>query len=85
MFKSPDSCHKYSPYSFQFVPGFDSNVPVDSMQGLDLGSQQGSNFGHMDQLPHLGPTGNDLNVENLDNMPPPPQNNQMAAWFDTDL
>ena len=67
--------------------------PVDSMQGLDIGSHQGSNYGPM---PDLGTS--DLHFDGLDNNPmgaPAPQpphgagpqhpDNQMAAWFDTDL
>ena len=78
---------------FTFV-GFDQ-VPVDSMQGLEIGSHHGSNYGPMDTtMPELGPSA-DLDFQNLDSsgMHPqqqqPPQHqgdqNQMAAWFDTDL
>ena len=73
-----------------FSGGYESSVPVDSMQGLEIGSHQGSNFGPM---PDLGSS--DLHFDSLDHNPlgtptqshggPPPQDNQMAAWFDTDL
>lgn len=59
--------------------GYDQ-IPVDSMQGLDIGSQHDSNYGPMD----VGPT--ELDFDTLDELPQPPQdNNQVAAWYDTDL
>ncbi|KAE8573655.1 armadillo segment polarity protein isoform X1 [Halyomorpha halys] len=62
-----------------YQPGYDQ-IPVDSMQGLDLGSQHDSNYGPMD----VGP--GDLDFDALDELPQPPQdNNQVAAWYDTDL
>lgn len=71
-------------------PGFDQ-VPVDSMQGLEIGSHHGSNYGPMDTtMPELGPNAN-IDFQSLDNSgmhPAPPHGadqNQMAAWFDTDL
>lgn len=68
---------------FLFV-GYDQ-VPVDSMQGLDIGSHHGgSTYGPMDAMDVGGP-GSDLNFD-LDPLPQPPQdNNQVAAWYDTDL
>jgi hypothetical protein len=73
-----------------FVSGFpDSQVPVDSMQGLEIGSQQGSNYGGPMDMPDLGPS--DLHFDGMENSGMrPAQNehqdqNQMAAWFDTDL
>lgn len=66
--------------------GYDSQVPVDSMQGLDLGSQHGSQYGPMDNL-DIGPHG-DLNFGSLDTSLPPQQggdNPGMTQWFDTDL
>ncbi|XP_064646088.1 catenin beta-like [Lineus longissimus] len=59
----------------------DHGVPVDSMQGLDISSHQGSNYGHMEPLPDLGP-GIDSNLEQMQTGQP---TDQMAAWFDTDL
>ena len=56
------------------------------MQGLDIGSQQGSQFGPMDNL-DIGPHG-DLNFGSLDTSLPPQQggdNPGMTQWFDTDL
>ncbi|GAB1599101.1 catenin beta-like [Argonauta hians] len=63
-------------------------VPVDSMQGLEIGSHQGSGYGPMDNLPDLGPPpADDLNFENLDTGLPAHtgDNNQGMAWYDTDL
>ena len=75
------------------VLGFDG--PMDqSMQGMDMGSHHGSNYGPMDHMdmgppPPPPPQGQDMNFEGMENMPPPPppgqDQNQMAAWFDTDL
>nr|UCC70943.1 armadillo segment polarity protein [Cyrtorhinus lividipennis] len=67
-----------------FQQGYDQ-IPVDSMQGLDIGSQHDSNYGPMDV------TTADLGFDALEELPPqlpphPPQdNNQVAAWYDTDL
>ncbi len=82
----------YVKLCFLFV-GFDGQM--DSMQGMDMGgSQHGSNYGPMDHMdlgppPPPPPQGTDMNYEGMENMPPPPppghDQNQMAAWFDTDL
>lgn len=59
-------------YSHQ---GYDG-VPVEAMQALDI------NEGHYGHAYHNG--GSDINYEN--EVPNPPQdNNQVAAWYDTDL
>jgi len=65
-------------------------VPVDSMQGLEIGGHQNSGYGPMDNIPDLGPPppADDLNFENLDTNLPPPHGgdtNQGMAWYDTDL
>lgn len=52
------------------------------MQGLDINSQGGSNYGTaMDVM------SNPLDeFSHLDELPQPPtDNNQVAAWYDTDL
>ena len=54
------------------------------MQGLEIDSHgPGSNYGP------LGDVGGDstaLDFDHLDDLPQPPQdNNQLAAWYDTDL
>jgi len=60
------------------------------MQGLDLGSQSGNQYGPMDNL-DIGPHG-DLSFGNMDGqgMAPPQQGGDNAPgmgqqWFDTDL
>lgn len=68
--------------------GYDSQLPIDSMQGLDLGSQGGNQYGPMDNL-DIGPHG-DLSFGNMDNsgMPPQGQGDNPGLpqqWFDTDL
>ena len=59
------------------------------MQGLDIGSQHGSNYGPLDNIPDLGPqshSGPDLNFENIEStLPPPPQHDGSHSWYDTDL
>lgn len=70
--------------------GYDPQVPIDSMQGLDIGSQHGSQYGPMDNLPDLGhpQQSGDLNFENLESsLPPQHDGNQPGSmsWFDTDL
>ncbi|TGZ57934.1 Armadillo segment polarity protein [Temnothorax longispinosus] len=60
--------------------GYDQ-IPVDSMQGLEIGG--GSTYGAMDTMDvaHDG-----MSFEHLEELPAPPQdNNQVAAWYDTDL
>ncbi|KAG8301103.1 Catenin beta-1 [Homalodisca vitripennis] len=59
------------------VWGYDQ-VLLDSMQGVDLGSQH-SEYGPMDVTP--GP----LDFDTLEVPPPPPDNQVAAAWYDTDL
>lgn len=61
--------------SRDFFLGYDG-IPVEAMQGLDL------NEGHYGQGYHNG--GSDINYDS--EVPNPPQdNNQVAAWYDTDL
>lgn len=64
-----------------FVTGYDQ-IPIDSMQGLEIGGS--SAYGTMDAMDvaHEG----DLSFDHLEELPAPPQdNNQVAAWYDTDL
>ncbi|CAN8024121.1 unnamed protein product [Ixodes persulcatus] len=77
---------RHNPYSQQ---GYDSQVPIDSMQGLDLGpSQGGHSYTPMDTDMDLDAPG-DLNFDPLDpSLPSPAQQDssgQLAAWYDTDL
>lgn len=72
---------KYTKYIFSRITGYDQ-IPVDSMQGLEIGG--GSTYGAMDTMDvaHEG----DLNFNHLGELPAPPGgNNQVAAWYDTDL
>jgi len=63
-------------------PGYDG-VPVDGMQGLDIGSHPGSTYGGAG-VQEMDMAGSDINFDT--DMPQPPQdNNQVAAWYDTDL
>ncbi|XP_041374475.1 catenin beta-like [Gigantopelta aegis] len=74
-------------YEMQRTPGSFDQVPVDSMQGLEIGSQQGSGYGPIETIPDLGPGSGDLNFENLDSSlhQSGAGDNQGMAWFDTDL
>ncbi|XP_025115491.1 catenin beta-like [Pomacea canaliculata] len=68
-------------------PGGYDQVPVNSMQGLDLGGPgaAGGYSGHMDNLPDLGPA-SDLNFDSIDpNMSGAHGDGAPAMWFDTDL
>lgn len=60
-------------------PGYDG-VPVDGMQGLEIGSHPGSTYGQIQDMD----MGDQMNFDA--DLPQPPQdNNQVAAWYDTDL
>lgn len=64
----------------RFTTGYDG-VPIESLQGLDLNSHHSSNYGGGGEI-------DDENDSESDNerIPNPPQdNNQVAAWYDTDL
>ncbi|XP_037078008.1 armadillo segment polarity protein-like isoform X2 [Pollicipes pollicipes] len=72
-----------------YAQGYDP-VPVASMEGLELGSAgPGSNYGPLDPVgvpaPGSGPP--DMAFDNMADLPPQPprDNNQVAAWYDTDL
>ncbi|KAG8037360.1 hypothetical protein G9C98_005570 [Cotesia typhae] len=65
---------------FLFRSSYDQ-IPIDSMQGLEIG---GSTYGAMDAM-DVGHDP-DLSFDHIDELPAPPQdNNQVAAWYDTDL
>lgn len=69
--------------------GFDLQVPIDSMQGLDLGGQVGhGGYGTLGTDMDLD-SPPDINFDTLEPMlPSPPQDadaTQMAAWYDTDV
>ncbi|XP_052562172.1 armadillo segment polarity protein isoform X3 [Culex pipiens pallens] len=91
-----------------FQQGYDT-LPIDSMQGLEIGGggsggqnggpQQQNGGGPVGPPPSGQPTSpyamdmdvgemdaSELTFDHLDVMPSPPQdNNQVAAWYDTDL
>ncbi|XP_074041268.1 armadillo segment polarity protein isoform X1 [Leptinotarsa decemlineata] len=75
---SVHSSHGGRPYQQQ---GYDQ-IPLD-MQGLEIGSHAGgSNYSTLDAM-DVADADADLN---FDQLPTPPQdNNQVAAWYDTDL
>lgn len=65
---------------FNIFLGYDT-LPIDSMQGLEICSQQESNCSPLD-------VANDIDFGRLGDLPlpePPQDNNQVAAWYDTDL
>ncbi|CAL1291295.1 unnamed protein product [Larinioides sclopetarius] len=86
--QGPPSVHSAGPRHNPYTPqGYDLQVPIDSMQGLDLGGQVG--YGPLDADMDLD-SPPDLNFDTLEPMlPSPPPNGdttqQMAAWYDTDL
>lgn len=57
------------------------------MQGLDIGSaHQNPNSPYAMDMDVGDVDGTDLNFDHLETMPSPPiDNNQVAAWYDTDL
>eukprot|EP00092_Neocalanus_flemingeri_P069658 GFUD01085417.1.p1 GENE.GFUD01085417.1~~GFUD01085417.1.p1 ORF type:complete len:783 (+),score=254.06 GFUD01085417.1:146-2350(+) len=60
-------------------PGYDG-LPVEELQGMGIGSHPGSTYGQVQDMDMGGHQGFDTD------MPQPPQdNNQVAAWYDTDL
>lgn len=73
-------------------PGYDT-LPIDSMQGLEIGGAGGGGNGPPGGAP-TSPYAMDMDVGemgagelnfDLDAMPTPPNdNNNLAAWYDTD-
>merc|ERR1719154_438377 len=58
-------------------PGYDG-LPVEELQGMGIGSHPGSTYGQVQDM--------DMGAHFDTDMPQPPQdNNQVAAWYDTDL
>jgi len=63
-------------------PGYDG-LPVEELQGMGIGSHPGSTYGQVQDM-DMGHQGDMGHFDN--DMPQPPQdNNQVAAWYDTDL
>ncbi|XP_061194898.1 catenin beta-like [Saccostrea echinata] len=88
MYQPPHHDSQGSMHSNDMNRGYEHQIPIDSMQGLDIGSQGGSQYGGMENLPDLGPNAQsgDLNFENLESsLPQQSGNNQAMPWFDTDL
>lgn len=54
------------------------------MQGLDIGSQHGSAYGPMDNLPDLANTG-EINFDNLDPALGSHTDDNTNLWYDTDV
>lgn len=86
-----DEADEFSLVLIALCVGYDQ-IPIDSMQGLEIGSHHGagggggSTYGPIDAMDVGGPDSSDLNFDHLDELPQPPQdNNQVAAWYDTDL
>eukprot|EP00092_Neocalanus_flemingeri_P014260 GFUD01015380.1.p1 GENE.GFUD01015380.1~~GFUD01015380.1.p1 ORF type:complete len:893 (+),score=274.33 GFUD01015380.1:1-2679(+) len=69
-----------SQYSLASYPGGYDGLPVEELQGMGIGSHPGSTYGQVQDMDMGGHQGFDTD------MPQPPQdNNQVAAWYDTDL
>jgi len=68
-----------SQYSLSSFPGGYDGLPVEEMQGMGINSHPGSTYGPIQDM--------DMGQQHFEDMPPaPPQdNNQVAAWYDTDL
>ncbi|XP_074103224.1 armadillo isoform X1 [Cotesia typhae] len=79
--QGPPSVHSsHGGRAYQPQASYDQ-IPIDSMQGLEIG---GSTYGAMDAM-DVGHDP-DLSFDHIDELPAPPQdNNQVAAWYDTDL
>lgn len=83
-------CYLFVLNSLYSFAGYDA-IPIESLQGLDIGSHHGaggsgSTYGPMDDAMDVGQNSADLDFDHLDELPQPPQdNNQVAAWYDTDL
>ncbi|KAK3083157.1 hypothetical protein FSP39_015308 [Pinctada imbricata] len=75
-----------SMHSGDMPRGYDQQIPIDSMQGLDIGSHHGSQYGGMENIPDLGnnPQGQ-MNFENLQPSLSAQEGNQAMPWYDTDL
>lgn len=73
--------------SLRFALGYDG-LPIDSaMQGLDLNSHHGgSTYNNATDSTSNNHNDNNYENESVQDLPAPPtDNNQVAAWYDTDL
>merc|ERR1712002_1190940 len=64
-------------------PGYDG-LPVEELQGMGIGSHPGSTYGQVQDMDMGGHQG-DMGHFDTDMPQPPQDNNQVAAWYDTDL
>lgn len=58
------------------------------MQGLEIGSHAGGNgstYSAIDAMDVGTNDHTDLNFDPIEQLPTPPQDNPVAAWYDTDL
>jgi catenin beta 1 len=69
-------------HSIYLFLGYDG-VPVESMQGLDLNSHHSSTYGGGGGVGMDDGEDSDYEADRIPN--PPTDNNQVAAWYDTDL
>jgi len=61
------------------VSGYDG-VPVEELEGMGINSHPGSTYGQVQDMDMGG-----HHFETSDLPQPPQDNNQVAAWYDTDL
>jgi len=82
----PTSDSQYSMtgvYTTQSTGGYDG-LPVEELQGMGIGSHPGSTYGQVQDMDMGGHQG-DMGHFDTDMPQPPQDNNQVAAWYDTDL
>lgn len=77
---------RHNPYAQQ---DYDPQVPIESMEGLDLGPpiNNVSGYGSLDTAMDID-NHPDLNIDNLESIMSPDsvqKDGQLAAWYDTDL
>merc|ERR1719419_337994 len=73
-----------SHYSLASYAGGYDGIPVEELQGMGIGSHPGSTYGQVQDMDMGGHQG-DLGHFDTDMPQPPQDNNQVAAWYDTDL
>lgn len=69
---------KINSTNIKIFPGYDQ-IPIDSMQGLEIGSGFGMDM-DIGEAEEAGAASADLAFPE-----PPHDNNNVAAWYDTDL
>jgi len=73
-----------SQYSLSSYAGGYDGLPVEELQGMGIGSHPGSTYGQVQDMDMGGHQG-DMGHFDTDMPQPPQDNNQVAAWYDTDL